>query len=55
MRFLHAYHQGSIIAVSDGSGNAVAVNAYDAWGIPNATNLGRFGYICDPDCAVRLE
>jgi RHS repeat-associated protein len=44
MRVLHADHQGSVIAVSDASGNAVAVNAYDAWGIPNATNLGRFGY-----------
>jgi RHS repeat-associated protein len=44
MRFLHADHQGSVIAVSDGSGNPVAINAYDAWGIPNATNLGRFGY-----------
>jgi RHS repeat-associated protein len=43
-RFLHADHQGSIVAVSDSSGNAVAINGYDAWGIPNAGNLGRFGY-----------
>jgi RHS repeat-associated protein len=25
-------------------GNSLAANAYDAWGIPNAANLGRFGY-----------
>jgi RHS repeat-associated protein len=36
--------QGSVIAVTDMSGNAVAINAYDAWGIPNAGNVGRFGY-----------
>jgi RHS repeat-associated protein len=43
-RYLHADHQGSIIAVADQNGNPIAVNAYDAWGIPNAGNLGRFGY-----------
>jgi len=44
-RFLHADHQGSIIAVSDAqTGNKVAINGYDAWGIPNGNNKGRFGY-----------
>jgi RHS repeat-associated protein len=43
-RFLHADHQGSIVAVSDASGNKIAINAYDAWGVPNAGNVGRFGY-----------
>ena len=43
-RFLHADHQGSIVAVSDASGNPVATNSYDAWGIPAAGNTGRFGY-----------
>jgi RHS repeat-associated protein len=43
-RFLHADHQGSIVAVADQDGNSLAVNAYDPWGVPNTTNLGRFGY-----------
>ncbi|HEX8586277.1 MAG TPA: RHS repeat-associated core domain-containing protein [Allosphingosinicella sp.] len=43
-RSLHSNHQGSVIAVADGTGNSLAINAYDAWGIPNAANLGRFQY-----------
>jgi RHS repeat-associated protein len=43
-RFLQADHQGSIIATVDDVGNPVAINAYDEWGIPNATNVGRFQY-----------
>jgi RHS repeat-associated protein len=43
-RYLHADHQGSIIAIADQDGNPIAINGYDAWGIPNAGNLGRFGY-----------
>jgi RHS repeat-associated protein len=43
-RFLHADHQGSIIAVVDDAGNPIALNGYDAWGIPNAVNGGRFQY-----------
>ena len=43
-RYMHADHQGSIVALADDSGNAVTINAYDAWGVPNATNQGRFGY-----------
>jgi RHS repeat-associated protein len=43
-RYLHANHQGSIVAMSDSGANLLAINAYDAWGIPNAANEGRFGY-----------
>ncbi len=43
-RSLFADHQGSIIAVTDTGGSAIAINAYDSWGIPNATNQGRFQY-----------
>jgi RHS repeat-associated protein len=43
-RFLHADQQGSIVAVADDAGNAIAIDGYDAWGIPNATNIGRFQY-----------
>jgi RHS repeat-associated protein len=43
-RYYHSDHQGSIVALADDSGNPVAINAYDPWGIPNAGNLGRFGY-----------
>jgi RHS repeat-associated protein len=43
-RFLHADHQGSIVAMNDDAGNPVAINGYDSWGIPNPGNVGRFGY-----------
>lgn len=43
-RWLHADERGSIIAVSDGSGNAMSINSYDPSGIPQTTNLGRFQY-----------
>jgi RHS repeat-associated protein len=43
-RFLHADHQGSIIAHSDSSGNKTAINTYDAFGIPGGNNIDRFGY-----------
>jgi RHS repeat-associated protein len=43
-RWLHADERGSVVAVTDGSGNAIAINSYDAWGIPQTTNLGRFQY-----------
>ena len=43
-RFLHADERGSIVAVSNGSGAATAINAYDEYGIPGANNLGRFQY-----------
>lgn len=43
-RWLHADERGSIVAVSDSAGNALAVNTYDEYGIPGAGNLGRFQY-----------
>lgn len=43
-RWLHVDHQGSVTAITDSSGNAIAVNAYDEFGIPQATNQGRFQY-----------
>ena len=43
-RYLLADHEGSIIGVTDGSGNTVAVNQYDTYGLGNALNEGRFQY-----------
>jgi RHS repeat-associated protein len=41
--YLHADHQGSIVAISGASG-ASQINRYDEYGIPAATNMGRFQY-----------
>jgi RHS repeat-associated protein len=41
--YLHADHQGSIVAISDPWGNGT-VNTYDEYGIPGAGNTGRFQY-----------
>jgi RHS repeat-associated protein len=43
-RYLHADHQGSIIAHSDSAGAVLQTNSYDPYGIPKSTNDGRFGY-----------
>lgn len=43
-RALFADHQGSIVAVADAGGNVFAINGYDAWGVPNPDNGGRFQY-----------
>lgn len=43
-RWLHADERGSVIAVSDGTGAALAINRYDPYGKPASGNLGRFGY-----------
>jgi RHS repeat-associated protein len=43
-RYFHRDERGSVTAVADQSGNAVSVNAYDEYGIPNSGNQGRFGY-----------
>jgi RHS repeat-associated protein len=43
LTYLHPNHQGSIVAVSDGSG-AHTTNTYDEYGIPSAANTGRFQY-----------
>jgi RHS repeat-associated protein len=43
-RFLHANHQGSIIAASDSQGERTYINTYNAYGVPGKNNQGRFGY-----------
>jgi RHS repeat-associated protein len=43
-RFLHADERGSITAISNASGTVTNINTYDDYGIPAATNVGRFGY-----------
>jgi RHS repeat-associated protein len=43
-RWLHADERGSIIGVSNSAGTMIALNAYDEYGIPASTNMGRFGY-----------
>ncbi|HEU0100491.1 MAG TPA: RHS repeat-associated core domain-containing protein [Allosphingosinicella sp.] len=44
IRYFHANHQGSVVAIADAGGNAVAINSYDEYGIPGAGNQGRFQY-----------
>nr|WP_136252602.1 RHS repeat-associated core domain-containing protein [Ningiella ruwaisensis] len=43
-KYLHANHQGSIIALSDYNGNKLAINTYDAFGIAQNGISGRFAY-----------
>jgi RHS repeat-associated protein len=43
-RFLKADERGSIVAVTDSSGNVLSTNTYDEHGIPGSANQGRFGY-----------
>jgi RHS repeat-associated protein len=43
-RRLHADHQGSIVAITNGTGAVQWINGYDEYGIPNAGNAGRFQY-----------
>lgn len=43
-RYLLADHEGSIVDVTDGFGNSVAVNQYDTYGSGNTLNKGRFQY-----------
>lgn len=41
---LQADHQGSIISLADSTGALGAINTYDEYGVPGATNFGRFQY-----------
>ena len=41
---MFANWQGSITAITDSAGEAIAINGYDAYGIANETNIGRFQY-----------
>ena len=43
-QWLMADERGSIVAVTDATGVAVQINAYDEYGVPDASNNGRFGY-----------
>jgi RHS repeat-associated protein len=53
-RWLHADERGSIVAITNASGSAIAINRYDGseaerakrghYGIPASTNVGRFQY-----------
>jgi RHS repeat-associated protein len=43
-RWLMADERGSVVAVTNASGSATSINTYDEFGIPGASNLGRFQY-----------
>jgi len=43
-RSLQIDHQGSVVSVADASGNALTIDSYDEYGIPSASNIGRFQY-----------
>jgi RHS repeat-associated protein len=43
-RFLSSDERGSIVSVTDGSGNLLGINRYDEYGVPQGTNIGRFQY-----------
>jgi RHS repeat-associated protein len=43
-RSLQVDVQGSIVSIADGSGNKIALNSYDEYGIPGVGNIGRFQY-----------
>ncbi len=48
-KWLHSDMRGSIVAITDATGNATGINAYDEWGIPGSGNAsvasgGRFGF-----------
>ena len=43
-QYLHANHQGSIIAASDHNGETAFINTYNEYGVASDINAGRFGY-----------
>ncbi|HEX7115417.1 MAG TPA: RHS repeat-associated core domain-containing protein [Steroidobacter sp.] len=43
-RWLLADERGSVIAIANAAGTVTNVNRYDAYGVPAATNVGRFQY-----------
>jgi RHS repeat-associated protein len=43
-RWLHADERGSVVAVTNSTGGAFAINSYDEYGIPASNNIGRFQY-----------
>lgn len=43
-RWLHADHLGSVVAWTNSTGGLPTINKYDEYGLPAATNTGRFQY-----------
>ena len=43
-QFVSTDERGSVISLSDSSGNLIGINSYDEYGIPASTNQARFGY-----------
>ena len=43
-RYLHADHEGSVIAATDSNGNKIVVNTFDPYGVPASSNASRFQY-----------
>ena len=43
-RWLHTDERGSVTAVTNSAGSTIAINTYDEYGIPAASNIGRFQY-----------
>jgi RHS repeat-associated protein len=43
-RWIHQDERGSVVAHSNSAGAAIQSNSYDEYGVPQAGNLGRFGY-----------
>jgi len=43
-RSLQVDHQGSVVSVADAAANGIEINSYDEYGIPSASNIGRFQY-----------
>jgi RHS repeat-associated protein len=43
-RWLQADQLGSVVAISDASGAKLGINRYDAYGVPQTGNIGRFQY-----------
>jgi RHS repeat-associated protein len=43
-RYLTPDRQGSLVGITNTAGTTLNINAYDEYGIPKATNLGRYQY-----------
>ncbi|MBD0428019.1 hypothetical protein [Aquisalinus flavus] len=43
-RWLTTDHLGSVTAITNSSGAAIAINTYDEYGLPESGNTGRFQY-----------
>jgi RHS repeat-associated protein len=43
-RYLSQDERGSVISVSDSTGASLGINTYDEYGVPGASNLGRYQY-----------